>query len=162
VARKRAELVQAILGGFQRVSGQSVLLSQVVADKAGLAPSDVECIGSLEDGGPMTAGRLAEVTGLTTGAVTRMIDRLEAAKYVRRRADPQDRRKVIVELIPARARELAPYYAPMARQTVEFLARYSEAELALIADLLERMLVIGVKQTERIRSMPVPRSRKRS
>jgi len=98
--RTRAELLQAIRSGFQQTSGQSVLLSQVIADKVGLAPSDLECLGYLEDGGPMTAGRLSELTGLTTGAVTRMVDRLGSAKYVRRRSDPDDRRKVIIELVP--------------------------------------------------------------
>ena len=57
--RSRSLLMQAIRSGFQQTSGQSVLLSQIIADKVGLSPSDLECMGFLEDGGPMTAGRLA-------------------------------------------------------------------------------------------------------
>jgi DNA-binding MarR family transcriptional regulator len=152
--RTRAELMQAIRSGFQQTSGQSVLLSEIIADKVGLAPSDLECMGFLEDGGPMTAGRLAELTGLTSGAVTHMIDRLERAKYVRRRSDPGDRRRVLVELVPGRIKEFERFYGPMAKGATEFLARYHDAELALIADLLEHMLEFSRAQTQRIQALP--------
>jgi DNA-binding MarR family transcriptional regulator len=158
--RSRAELMQAIRSGFQQTSGQSVMLSQLIADKVGIASSDLECLGFLEDGGPMTAGRLAELTGLTSGAVTRMVDRLEAARYVRRRNDPADRRRVVVELVPGRAKEFARFYEPMARGTTEFLARYSDRELALIAELLDHMLDFGRTQAARIEALPpTPRRR---
>ena len=152
--RSRAELLQAIRSGFQQTSGQSVLLSQIIADKVGLAPTDLECLGYLDDGGPITAGRLSELTGLTSGAVTRMVDRLEAKEYVRRRSDPDDRRKVIIELVPGRAREFERFYGPMARGTTEHLSRYSEAELALIADLLATMTTFGREQVARIEALP--------
>ena len=158
--RSRAQLLQAIRSGFQQTSGQSVLLSQVIADKVGLAPSDLECLGYLDDGGPMTAGRLSELTGLTSGAVTRMVDRLEAKKYVRRRSDPEDRRKVIIELVPGRAKEFERFYGPMARGATEFLSRYTDAELALIAELLDHMLAFSRAQTQRIQALPdKPRGR---
>jgi DNA-binding MarR family transcriptional regulator len=152
--RSRGALMQAIRSGFQQTSGQSVLLSQIIADRVGLSPSDLECMGFLEDGGPMTAGRLAELTGLTSGAVTRMIDRLERARYVRRRSDAADRRKVLVALVPGRAKEFERFYGPMARGATEFLARYSDAELALIAELLDHMLAFGRGQTQRIQALP--------
>src|SRR5213592_4418584 len=129
VKRKRAELVAAIRAGFQRVSGQSVVISGVIAEKFGLAPSDLECLGSLQLEGPITAGRLAQLTGLTSGAVTRMIDRLEAGKYVRRRDDPNDRRRVVVELNPVRMKEFAPFYGPMAENSTQLLVRIASEEL---------------------------------
>ena len=61
VKKKRSELVAAIRAGFQRVSGQSVVLSAIIAEKFGLAPSDLECLGFLQLEGPLTAGRLAEL-----------------------------------------------------------------------------------------------------
>ena len=158
--RSRGELMQAIRSGFQQTSGQSVLLSHVIADKVGLAPSDLECLGFLEDAGPMTAGRLGELTGLTSGAVTRMIDRLEHARYVRRRGDPDDRRRVLVELVPGRKREFERFYAPIARGATEYLARYSDTELALIAKLFEDMVAFGRTQTQRIQALPDKRPRK--
>ena len=159
--RSRGELMQAIMSGFQQSSGQSVLLSQVIADKVGLAPSDLECMGFLQDLGPVTAGRLAELTGLTSGAVTRMIDRLERRRYVRRRSDPNDRRKVLVELVPGRLKEFEHFYGPMAKSTTDFLARYSDSELALIAELLEKMLDFGRTQTQRIQALPDRPKRRR-
>lgn len=159
--RTRAELLQAIRSGFQQTSGQSVLLSHVIADKVGLAPSDLECLGYLEDGGPMTAGRLSELTGLTSGAVTRMVDRLESAKYVRRRSDPDDRRKVIIELVPGRAKEFERFYGPMARGATERLSRYTDSELALIAELLDAMTEFGRAQITRIEALPAKPRRRR-
>ena len=159
--RTRAELLQAIRSGFQQTSGQSVLVSQVIADKVGLAPSDLECLGYLEDGGPMTAGRLSQLTGVTSGAVTRMVDRLEAARYVRRRSDPDDRRKVMIELVPGRAKEFERFYGPMARGATEQLARYNDAELTLIAGLLETMTEFGRAQVARIEALPAAPKRRR-
>ena len=158
--RTRGELMQAIRSGFQQTSGQSVLLSEIIADKVGLAPSDLETMGFLEDAGPMTAGRLAELTGLTSGAVTHLVDRLERARYVRRRSDPADRRRVLVELVPGRAKEFERFYGPMARGATEFLGRYSDAELALIAELLEHMVAFGRAQTQRIQALPDKPKRK--
>ncbi len=157
--RSRRELVQAIRSGFQQTSGQSVLLSQIIADKVGLSPSDLECLGFLQDGGAMTAGRLGELTGLTSGAVTRMIDRLERARYVRRRSDPDDRRKVQVELVPGRAKAFDRFYGPMAKGATEYLARYSDTDLALIATLLEDMVAFSRRQTQRIQALPAKRVR---
>ena len=158
--RTRGELMQAIRSGFQQTSGQSVLLSEIIADKVGLAPIDLETMGFLEDAGPTTAGRLAELTGLTSGAVTHMIDRLERSRYVRRRSDPADRRRVLVELVPGRAREFERFYGPMARGATEFLGRYSDSELALIAELLEHMVAFGRAQTQRIQALPDKPKRK--
>jgi len=161
VNKKRAERVAAILAGFQRVSGQSVVLSALIAEKFGLAPSDLECLGFLQLEGPMTAGRLAQLTGLTTGAVTRMIDRLEAGRYVRRRDDPADRRRVVVELNPAQMKEFAPFYGPIAENSTQLLARYKDEELALIVELLDEQVELGLRHAERIQALPGPPRRKR-
>jgi len=158
--RSRAELVEAVRAGFQRTSGQSTILSQVISDKIGLAPSACGCLRLLESGGPMTAGRLGELTGLTSGAVTRMLDRLEAARYIRRRRDPDDRRKTIIELVPGWNRDFDPYYGPMGRETTALLTRYTDAELALFADLLDRTVEFLRQQSQRVQAMPA-RKRKR-
>jgi DNA-binding MarR family transcriptional regulator len=158
---KRKELVREVLAGLQRTSGQGVVLSQLIAEKSGLSPTDVETLGFLEQDGPITAGRLAELSGLTTGAVTRLIDRLEAAKYVRRRDDPADRRRVVVELNRARLKEFGPFYDPMREDSTKILERYSEKELELIARLLADMNDFGVRHAERIRALPDLPRRKR-
>lgn len=158
---KRKELVREILAGFQRTSGQGVVLSQLIAEKSGLSPTDLEALGFLEQEGPITAGRLADLSGLTTGAVTRLIDRLEAAKYVRRRDDPADRRRVLVELNRARLKEFGPFYDPMREDSSKILERYSERELELIARLLADMNDFGMRHADRIRALPDLPRRKR-
>ena len=152
--KSRVQLVAEIHGGFQRNSAMSVLLSQTIADKVGIANTDLECMSFLEQDGPMTAGRLAEMTGLTSGAVTRMIDRLEAAKYVRRRGDPSDRRRVVVELNPTRMKEFERFYGPMTGESVALLDRYTDAQLELIAGLLAQMTDFGRRHAERIKALP--------
>ena len=72
-----------------------------VAVRFGLSESDIETLEELIDMGAATAGKLSEVTGLTSGAVTRVIDRLEQAGYVRRVPDPDDRRAKRISLTDA-------------------------------------------------------------
>jgi DNA-binding MarR family transcriptional regulator len=158
---KRKELVKVVLAHFQRNSGQGVVLSQLIAEKSGLSPTDLETLGFLEQEGPMTAGRLAQLSGLTTGAVTRLIDRLEAAKYVRRRDDPTDRRRVVVELNRARLKEFAPFYDPMREDSSKILERYTERDLELIARLLADMNDFGMRHADRIKALPDLPRRKR-
>src|SRR3954469_15348033 len=92
--------IDSVLRSLRKVNLQGSFLGQTVAIRFGLSESDVETLEQLIDMGASTAGKLAEVTGLTSGAVTRVIDRLEQGGYVRRVADPGDRRRVIVEAVP--------------------------------------------------------------
>ena len=158
--RSRGELTDAMMTSLQRVHGQAVVLSQIIADKVGLSPSDLECLGFLTHEGPATAGQLGELTGLTSGAVTRMIDRLESRKYVRRRADPGDRRRVMVELVPARAKELDPFYGPMGHGSDAWLAQYTDKELRLFVEFFSGMFEWGREQTVRVQALPARPKRK--
>ena len=88
----------------RRISSRRTAYGAVVAERLGLAPADVEVLTALGVEGAMTVGRIGELTGLTTGATTRMVDRLEQGGFVRRVADPADRRRVIVEPAGDRAR----------------------------------------------------------
>ena len=98
------------LAGEQAV--KTVLFQQAIADRLGLNTTDLMCLSFLSDTEPLTAGQLAEATGLTTGSVTVMIDRLEKAGYVQRERDPTDRRRVIVRPLTERIeRDIAPLYA---------------------------------------------------
>jgi len=158
--RSRGQLTEAMMTSLQRVHGQAVVLSQIIADKVGLSPSDLECLGFLTHEGPATAGQLGELTGLTSGAVTRMIDRLETRGFVRRRADRTDRRRVMVELVPGRAKVLEPFYGPMGHGSDAWLARYDVKELALFVDLFAGMFEWGREQTVRVQALPARPKRK--
>lgn len=137
--RTRSELTTVLERELREAGTLGVLHSQAIADRLGINPTDLECLGSLEQTGRMSAGRLAELTGLTTGAITGLLDRLEAAGYVRRERDPGDRRRVIVEPLRERlGREIAPLFAPMARAMAELYSGYSEKELAVLVDFATR------------------------
>src|ERR671932_2430246 len=98
-SRKR-ELFTELLSEVRMSHNATDRFDQAVADALGVNRTDMRCIDVLEREGPVTAGRLAEATGLTTGAITTVIDRLERAGMARRTRDPDDRRRVLVELDP--------------------------------------------------------------
>src|SRR5919204_5592667 len=101
---EREEIIQAIVEKFREMSTETIMFHQNVADVLGLHITDHKCLDLIRQYGAMPAGRLAELTGLTTGAVTGIIDRLEKAGYVRRANDPKDRRRTIIE--PTRNKRL--------------------------------------------------------
>lgn len=140
----------ALEAALREVSGLGVLFSNAAADRLGLNPTDMECLGYLADG-PQSAGSLAAATGLTTGAITGVIDRLERAGFARREPDPNDRRKVLVrETDEGRARA-APIFAPMAEASARALAGYSEVELTLLLGFLEKSREAGLSALAQLR-----------
>src|SRR5262245_4534642 len=96
------------------MSTATIMFHQAVADRLGLHPTDHKCADILFLKGPLSAGELAELTGLTTGAITGVIDRLEGAGFVRREDDPRDRRRVIVRVLPASHRKIGGLFESFA------------------------------------------------
>jgi DNA-binding MarR family transcriptional regulator len=142
--------VDAITQAVGALGGQSVLFSQAVAAHLDMHPPDLECLGLLAEHGATTAGRLAELTGLTTGAITRMVDRLERAGYVRRYADTADRRRVIVEVLPEQMQAMAPHYAALQHGFESLLSRYSVEQRALLLDFLRRAEAVMRAELDRL------------
>ena len=132
-------------------SSLTVLFSQAVAEQLGVHSTDVETLDLLHLMGPMTAGRLAEVTGLTTGATTRLIDRMERAGFARRRPDLEDRRRVIVEWSMESAGRIMPLFIPLGSRLGELWDRYSDEELALVLDFTRRTNEILADENKRLR-----------
>lgn len=130
--KARAALMQELEEAMRRSSAQGVLYGQTVANVAGISGSDLECLDFLNLEGRVTAGRLAEVTGLTTGAITGVVDRLEKAGFVRRERDAADRRKVFIVTVPESIAQVGRYYVPMQQAMQKLWSTYSEAELQLL------------------------------
>jgi DNA-binding MarR family transcriptional regulator len=128
----------ALIQEIGALSGQSVLFSQTVAQRLGMHPSDLDCLGFLADHESVTAGHLAEATGLTTGAVTRMIDRLERAGYVRRLADSTDRRRVLVEPVAEHMQVIGQQYLALQAAFEATFAAYTAEQLDLVLEFLRR------------------------
>jgi DNA-binding MarR family transcriptional regulator len=127
------------------------MFHQAIADRLGLNPTDHKCADILFVKGPLTAGELAELTGLTTGAITGVIDRLEKVGFVRREDDPSDRRRVIVRVLPSCHRKVGRLFEPFAAAMDELCSRYSDRELAIILDFMTRSQQVAHEQTVRLR-----------
>src|SRR5215475_8697482 len=106
----RPDLIEALMRAMRDTSARGVLFSQAVAERTGINSTDLECLDFIVMRGPLTAGELAEATGLTTGAITGVIDRLERAGVAQRQRDADDRRKVLVKVLPAALRRLEPLF----------------------------------------------------
>jgi DNA-binding MarR family transcriptional regulator len=133
-----AALVRALNLASRETGGLGTLLSATVARRMGIAQSDLECIDVIWVHGRMTAGELARAIGLTTGAVTGVIDRLEKAGFARRERDPADRRKVYVSILPQTIAGARRYYGRLEKRTNALIASYSDKEIALILDYFAR------------------------
>ncbi len=150
----RADLLDTVVGATRKMAGQGIRFSQAVADRHGLALTDVYALEQLAALGRASAGQIAELTGLTTGAATRLIDRLEQSGFIRRVADPIDRRRVILEPIEARIGEVGAQYASLRAATRSAIERYSNEQLRLISDYLDRSLEVGRAEAERLTAAP--------
>ena len=138
--------------GF-RLSTATVLFHAAIADRLGVGATDVKCYSILRQVGAITAGELAERTGLTTGAITGVIDRLERADLVRRARDPHDRRRIVLELVhdPERERAIGALYEPLGRAITELVGQFSAAERATLLDFLIKASTILEDETARLR-----------
>lgn len=131
----RSVLLGELQESLRRANALGVLFGHEVAQRVELNHTDMECLDILTMTGPITAGRLAEVTGLTTGAITGLVDRLEERGYVHRSKDPRDRRRVII--VPnteAMERDIDPYYASLAQRMREVVEQFSDEEVELLLE----------------------------
>jgi DNA-binding MarR family transcriptional regulator len=134
---------------FRRYLSAMVLNSLATAEAAGLNATDYYALNLLDLSGPLTSGELAVRTGLTTGATTRLIDRLEKGGHVRRVPDPVDRRKVIVETT-GQPEGLDEVLAGTRRRIGEVLGSYSEDELATLFDYFRRAATAYTEATDEL------------
>jgi DNA-binding MarR family transcriptional regulator len=152
---KREDTIQAINEKFREMSTETIMFHQAVADILGLHVTDHKCLDFIYRFGAMPAGRLAELTGLTTGAITGIIDRLEEAGYVRRTNDPKDRRRTIVE--PTRNKKLEKkielLFIPLRDRMHKLLSSYSDSELAFLLDATTEMLEQTREESIKLRSL---------
>lgn len=132
--RTRAEFAEAIGREARLQQNANDAIDEVFAQFLGVNRTDVRVLDLLDAHGPMTAGELADRAGVTTGAVTAILDRMTHAGYLRRVRGDADRRKVHVELTDEAKRISGEFYSPIARRGTEMLMRYSVDELRTILD----------------------------
>ncbi len=139
----------------RRLSARTLLFHQAVAERLGLNPTDLKCLDLARAELDITAGKIAELTGLTTAAVTTVIDRLERSGLVRRERDPVDRRKVIVRTVAERAAEVGQLFESLDQAMRQLFARYTNAELTLIHGFAVRLDEIMLAETLKLRDRGV-------
>lgn len=148
----RLHLSMAFNHQSQLLAATIVLFEQAVADRLGLSVSHIHCANLLRLNGAMTAGQIAELTGLTTGSVTSMIDKLERAGYVHRESDPKDRRRVVVHAnAEAMERDVGPLYDSLNRASTALMESYTDEELAVIVNHMTRNNQITLEEAVRFR-----------
>ena len=151
---KREETIQAIIEKRREMSTETIMFHQNIADVLGLHITDHKCLDLIRQYGAMPAGRLAELTGLTTGAVTGIIDRLEKVGYVRRTNDPKDRRRTIIELVRNKKweRKIEAIFIPFHERMRKLLSSYSDSELAFLLDVLTKSIELTREESKKLRT----------
>jgi len=133
-------------------SAAVVLFNEAVGRQLGLSATERKILDILDRLGPVTAGRLAEHSGLTTGAITGIVDRLAKAGFVGREPNPDDRRSVIIRLLPSaeldRLRDQV--FAPFGRAMAAVAAGYTPAELATITGYLRQVTQVLHEHTAKL------------
>ena len=160
--KARDALLRELEEAMRRSSAQGVIFGQTVANVAGISGSDLECLDFLNLEGRVTAGRLAEVTGLTTGAITGVVDRLEKAGLVRRERDDNDRRKVFIAIVPENIAKIGKFYQHMQRAMLKEWETYSDAELRLLLRFMTQGYKTMLAATEELKAIMEAPKRKRT
>jgi len=148
----RVTKIEELMREMRLMSSFDSLFSQAVAERVGMHQTDIETMDLLNTLGPMTAGELSERTGLTSGATTRLIDRLERAGYVRRCHDEADRRCVIIEPVHENLEKLGALFQPMADAMAILASRLSDPELDVIIAFLRHNNAVVAAINARMRA----------
>ncbi len=138
MAVEREELAEALTREMPWYISAAVRYQIAIAHQVGIPLADLHAIGALLELGPVGARRLADVMGMTTGAVTRMVDRLERDGYVRREPDPADRRRVVLHVVPEQVARISRYYDSTATRWQAQVDSYSDAQLRFLLQFLRR------------------------
>jgi DNA-binding MarR family transcriptional regulator len=157
----RRELLAEVSAEAVRHAAAAVRLSIALAQQLGMPLADVQCLGLLA-AGPSVPSDLAARLGLTTGAMTKVLDRLQAAGYVARSADPADRRRIVITADPEGFAALAASYAPLRERMSDQLAGYTTGELAAIVRFLRTARQLADEETAHIRGQGIRHATRRA
>lgn len=136
----------------RELNSRAIMFHNAVGERMGLSATEYKAADIIRRFGPMTAGELAEQTGLTTGAVTGLVDRLERDGFVKREHDDQDRRRVIIKPVGhGRYKEVEGLFNPMIDTMSRLLAQYSTDQKAAIADFAVKAAEVLKQETSRMR-----------
>lgn len=153
---KRALLLGELAQELRQFNGLGASFFRAASARTGMTVTDVQVIDILRSSGPMTAGQLAELTGLTTGAITGMLNRLEESGLVRRERDPEDGRRVIVSLAADRQemRQIGPIFDSPGKAWEEMASHYDDEQIAFLLEFLKGSNAMFRNEIVRLREAP--------
>ncbi|MEU8157419.1 MarR family transcriptional regulator [Micromonospora sp. NPDC048986] len=156
-AKRRTRLFEELSMASRRYLASYVLFNQAIADHLGLHPTDVQFLSLLSAApAPPTVREVAEMTGLTTGSATRLVDRLERGGYVKRTPDQQDRRRVLVTPVPDRLDRVTAVWNDLGQSWQTLLDEHTDEELEVVTRHMNRAHDLSHAQMRRLRSQPKP------
>lgn len=150
----KAELKQRALMAVRDYGVHLTQFRNAMSDWAGVNPTDMECLRLLFVKGLATPSELARHTGLTSGATTAMLDRLEKAGLIERRPNPADRRGFLISPAPSAGARAASWFQSARDAQDALLSRYSETELKVIVDVFERFTALWDQEREKVQKDP--------
>lgn len=148
--QKKAGLLKAVQQAGSRYGARFMMVHQAIADRLGLNIIDLRCLRLAREAGEPTAGHLAKVTGLTTGTITGVLDRLEKARFIRRERVTDDRRKVTVKVLPGGVREIEKIMEPLSQDMHKSLDEFTEDELNIVLRFFELTGAAVARHIERM------------
>ena len=153
---KRVEVLEELARELRQFTGLGASFFRAAAARIGMTVTDMQVMDLLETSGPTTAGQLADLTGLTTGAITGMLNRLEETGLVHRERDPDDGRRVIVRLEKGKdeRHKIDPIFASLGKAWNELASDYDDKQLAFLLEFLKRSNAMSRKEIVRLREAP--------
>ena len=154
VRRSKRRLVDELIREFRVSGNQDNAFDALAAERLGINETDLRCLNIIENIGGLTAGELAVQSGLSNGAITGVLDRLERAGFAQRVPDRDDRRRVHVQVTAAFYTRADRIWGPMAEDWRAALGkRFTKEELERMTDLLRISAEIGRRHLKRLREM---------
>lgn len=148
---KKSDLKQRALRAVAEYGAHLTLFRNAMSEWMGFNPSDMECLRLLFIKGVATPTELARHTGLTSGATTAMLDRLEQAGLIARQPNPNDRRGTLIVPSKSAGEKAASWFASARKAQDELMSSYSEEELEIITDVFERFTKLWDQEREKLR-----------
>jgi DNA-binding MarR family transcriptional regulator len=146
----KKDLEEQVILGARQYGISLVLFRHAVAEILGVNVTDMECLGLIFLKGLATPTELSQHTGLSSGSTTAMLDRLEKARLIERRPNPDDRRSTHIVIVKETAEKIAPLFASVREAQNKLVSSYSEKELALLSNFFGSLVTMLETEREKL------------
>lgn len=149
--RTKEEIIKDVIMGGREFGISMVLFRHAVGERLNVNVTDMECLALIFFKGLATPSEISKHTGLSSGATTAMLDRLEKAQLIERKPNPKDRRGVLITASKKRNKEVGAFFAPLREKTNRLVSQYTEKELAVIAEYLIKSAELWEEERKKLK-----------